>query len=147
MFKKIHYFFQTIKKEDLKPVFLRLSKYVFSGFLGAGTNIFILYLLTDKFGLWYLLSGIISFVCSVFVSFVLHKELTFNDKVRHKINKKFILFFLVATINLLINTTMLYLLTDVFGIFYLLSQVVASVLIATWSYFLYHWLVFDVDCA
>ena len=55
------------------------------------------------------------------------------------------MFVAVAVTNLVVNTSLLYFLTDLVGLYYILSQIIASVLIATWSYFLYHWLVFDVD--
>lgn len=145
MFNKIYSKVRDLKYYGIS--YFRIAIYAFSGFLGMGTNIFLLYLLTSVFGLWYLLSGVISFTCSVFVGFFLHKEFTFNDKVKHRINKKLILFFLVAIANLVINTLLLYFLTDIMDIFYILSQVIASILVASWSYLIYYKMVFDVDCA
>jgi len=146
MFKKKYYkILGPLESRYFGIIFLRLVKYVFSGFAGMATNVVILYLLTSKLGVWYLLSSIISFSTSVFVSFALHKNLTFNDLTHDKTDKKFLMFVVVALTNLMINTLLLYCLTDLVGLYYILSQIIASVLIATWSYFLYHWLVFDVD--
>ena len=146
MFKKKYYkILGLLEGKSFGPIFLKLVKYIFSGFAGMATNIVILYLMTSKLGVWYLLSSIVSFSTSVFVSFVLHKNLTFNDLTRDKTDKKFLMFVAVAVTNLVVNTSLLYFLTDLVGLYYILSQIISSVLIATWSYFLYHWLVFDVD--
>lgn len=40
-------------------------------------------------------------------------------------------------VNLVANTSFLYLFTDIFGVHYLISQVIASILVAMWSFFIY----------
>lgn len=114
-----------------------LVRYIISGGTGAVTNLTLLYLLTDVLALHYILSGVIAFLCAVIVSFILQKNWTFEDTSTHATHKKFITFVVVGAVNLIVNTTLLYVFTDIVGTHYLLSQVFASGIIAIWSYFAY----------
>ena len=120
----------------------KIIRYVFSGGMGAVTNIGILFLLTEVLNINYLISGIISFSCSVFISFIFQKKVTFNDQTYEGLKKKFIIFAIIAIINLTINTFFLYSFTEYLGLHYLASQIISGVIIAIWSFFLYKVIVF-----
>ena len=123
----------------------RIFLYIFSGGMGAITNIGILFILTEFFNINYLISGVISFLLSVIVSFSLQKNLTFNDRDRdiNNTHKKFIYFLIIALLNLIINTGILYCLTEYIGFYYILSQIFAGLIVAIWSYFVYKVFVFN----
>ena len=87
--------------EQRYPTFTKVSFYIFSGGMGAVTNLGLLYILTDFVGIYYVISGIISFTCSVFVSFSLQKRLTFKDVSTENTHRKFISFTIISIINLI----------------------------------------------
>ncbi len=123
-------------------LYKKIANYIFSGGMGAVTNLGLLYILTEFADIYYVLSGIISFVISIFVSFSLQKRLTFKDDSSEGTHKKFITFAIIAIVNLCINTLLLYLLVEMAGAHYMLAQFISSGLIALWSYFAYKKLVF-----
>jgi len=114
-----------------------IMRYLFSGGTAAMVNLGLLYLLTDIMGLYYLLSGILAFSCGVIVSFIMQKSWTFQDRSTEETYKKFVLYVVIAIINLAVNTSLLFLFTDIFNLYYMISQFLASGIVAVWSYFIY----------
>ncbi len=112
-------------------------RYIFSGGTAAAVNLGLLYIFTDLLRVHYLASGVIAFCCAVVVSFILQKKWTFEDHSTHATHKKFAIFFVIAGINLVVNTGLLYLFTDVTHLHYMISQFLASSIVALWSYFIY----------
>ena len=106
-----------------------------------------LYLLTDVFGLWYVASGVISFMASVAVTFILQKTLTFKDATHDSTGRKFLIFAVIAICNLIMNTVLLFLFTEKAHIYYLVSQLLSGSIIAIWTYFIYKRFVFKAVAA
>jgi putative flippase GtrA len=63
-------------------------KYVVSGGSAAIVDIVALYVFTDLFGIWYILSAILAFISAFFVSFLLQKYWTFKDNSNTNISFK-----------------------------------------------------------
>ncbi len=129
-----------LKNSVFKVFDFKIVRFVFSGGMGAVTNLSILYILTDLCGLWYIYSGIVSFIVSVFVSFTLQKFFTFRDHGTDEMVNKFSIFLIVACINLSLNTSMLYFLVNEVGFHYLLAQIISNLIIAVESYFVYRFI-------
>jgi putative flippase GtrA len=110
-------------------------RYIISGGTSAISNLLILYLLTDVFGLWYLFSSVASYICGFFVSFTLHKFWTFQSKELHKVPRQLSLHILLAGINLWLNTLLLYFFVEYCGLWYMFAQALTIVLIALEGYF------------
>ncbi|RMD45280.1 glycosyltransferase family 2 protein [Candidatus Pacearchaeota archaeon] len=108
-----------------KTVINEFVKFGIVGTTGAIINLSILYLLTEKLGLYYILSAIISFLVAMSSNFFLNKIWTFKEKIKIQIKKKYLKFGVVSTFSLLVNLTFLYIFTEVFGIYYLISQAIA----------------------
>ena len=115
----------------------KLGRFVISGGIGAGVNIGILFLLTHVFDVWYLFSSILAFILAVFVSFICQKFWTFKNTATTQIHYQLVWYFGIAGINLIFNTLIMYLCVDGLGLHYIVGQVIASLLIAIWSYLIY----------
>jgi len=115
----------------------RWIRYIFSGGMGAFTQLFLLFLFTSVFHIWYLISGVIAFLASVVVGFLFQKMWTFKDYSNDRTKRAFIGYLVIALFNLGANTLLLYEFTDKAHIPYLISQMIASVFTAIWSFFLY----------
>lgn len=100
-------------------------KFAFVGLIGTLINIAILYLLTEKIGVYYMFSAIISFIVAMSSNFFLNKIWTFEEKIGFKIGGKYIKFALVSVTALLVNLFFLYVFTEVWDIYYIFSQVLA----------------------
>ncbi len=121
-----------------------LFRYLLAGGSGALVNLALLYLLTDIFGRWYLLSAVGATSLSIIVGFVLQKFVTFRNFQTIVWRRQIIFYTLIALVNILINTALLYLMVELFGWHYLVAQIVASGFIAILSFIFYRHIVFVV---
>jgi len=108
-----------------KKVIREFFKFAFVGGIGTIINVLLLYILTEKVGVYYLLSAIVSFLIAMTSNFILNKVWTFKENIRLNAKKKYFQFTLVSIIVLIVNLFFLYLFTEIFEIYYLISQVLA----------------------
>ncbi len=120
----------------------KILKYLISGGSAAAVNLSVIYVVTDMFHVWYLLSSVVANVVAFFVSFFLQKFWTFNNASVGLMKKQLMLYFVVAAMNLVINTMLMYLFVEDFHLHYLIAQIATSALIAVESYFVYQHLIF-----
>ncbi len=123
----------------------KIMRYVVSGITATGFDLFLLFLFKSVFHIWYLLSAVLAFILSFGVSFFLQKFWTFEDNSTHKVKSQASMYFLITLFNLGLNTFLVYIFVDKVGIQYLLSQIIASGLIAFGSYFVYGKFIFQKD--
>jgi putative flippase GtrA len=81
--------------------------------------------LTEKAGVYYMISSIFSFIIAMSSNFILNKIWTFKENVKLEIRKKYLHFSLVSVSALLVNLLFLYIFTEVLGIYYIISQILA----------------------
>lgn len=121
----------------------KLFRYVISGGTAALVDIGFLYVFTRFLGFWYILSAILAFILAFVVSFTLQKYWTFRDYSGDRIVKQSVIYFIVGLINLLLNTLLMYLFTDIARLHYIVSQIIAGLLIACISFFVYKNIIFS----
>jgi len=117
-------------------------KYLISGGSSAFVQLALLYILTDIFKIWYLFSAVIAFIVAFFMSFLLHKFWTFLDNDMDVMHKQLFSYFVLAMINLGLNTLLMYFFVDVVHIWYFGAQFITSGLIAFSSFYLYKKIIF-----
>ena len=128
--------------DERYPVYSRIFRFLISGGISLGTDLVLLYIFTDIFGVWYLTSAIVAFILAFIVSFMLMKFWTFGDRSRDNISMQLGIYFFVAVVNLALNTFLVYIFVEQADLYYLLAQIVASALIAVESFFVYQKFIF-----
>ncbi|MBU1102182.1 glycosyltransferase [Patescibacteria group bacterium] len=136
-FQMLTYLFKQIYKHR------QIIRYIISGGTAATVNLVLLFVLTDIFGIWYLLSSTLAFSTAFFVSFYLQKFWTFRSKNQEKIYQQMALYFSVAVINLGLNAALMYFSVDILRIWYLFAQILVSGIIAVESFLVYKFLIFN----
>ncbi len=111
----------------LKSFIIQISKFVIVGGLGALINVSILFILTDIFNVFYLISEIIAFIISASQNYVLNKIWTFKEKLKNSVIKKYFKYLLISMISLLFNISVLYMLVEFFGFWYIYAEIVAII--------------------
>lgn len=122
--------------------YARVGRFIASGGTAAAVDLGLLYILTDSFGLHYLLSAALAFVASFFVSFVLQKFWTFEDESVDRVHVQASLSFIIATINLGLNTLLMYVFVDVVDLWYMTAQIIVGILLAFESFFILKFFIF-----
>ena len=124
------------------PAYAKVFRFLVSGGISTGTDLALLYVFTDIFGIWYLASTVAAFILAFFVSFALQKFWTFRDTSREGMSLQAGTYLFIAVCNLALNTSLVYALVDFLGLHYLVAQIIASILIACESFFVYQRFVF-----
>lgn len=112
-----------------------LFKFAIVGGIGFLINTFILYILTDKFNLFYALSAIVSIQSAVIVQFLLNNSWTFHNNNKLSLFKKFIKYESVNIFGTFLNYIILIFLTEIFGIYYLLSNLISVFVVFLFNYY------------
>ncbi len=113
----------------------QFARFAVVGSVSAIVDFGILALLTELFGVHYLVSATISFVIANAVNFVLSKYWTFagND---NRISRQYPIFFAVSVAGLLINNGILFIGVEIFSIYYIFSKAIATVIVMFWNFFM-----------
>lgn len=111
-------------------------KYAFVGGVAFVFDFSTLYLLTEKAGFHYLISAGVAFIIGLNVNYFLAKFLVFKEsKIKSfKVEYSWIVFISVTA--LFLNQLLLWFLTDVIAIYYLVSKLIAAAIILTYNFFI-----------
>lgn len=102
----------------------KFIKFSLLGGIGFFTGFATLFVLTNFFRVWYIFSSIIAELVNYFISFNIHKYLTFEDKDKQKTPKEMFLYFFVVFGYFIANTGLMYVLTDMCHIKYTISKII-----------------------
>jgi putative flippase GtrA len=122
--------------------YARTLRFLIAGGTAAATDLGLLYVMTDLFHIWYLLSAVLAFGIAFGVSFTLQKFWTFNDRSVDGIHAQLGMYLTIALIGLGLNTLSMFALVDHFGLHYIAAQIIASAFIAVGNFFAYKHLIF-----
>lgn len=116
---------KALRSQDL----LRLVKFCLVGLSGVVVGLGTLKLFTDVVGIHYVVSALIAQITSVTSNFILNRIWTFGD--RPKINtplniaREWFKYLISSSLALGVNLGVLALLTEVFGLYYIISSLFA----------------------
>ncbi|MEE0935621.1 MAG: GtrA family protein [Methanobrevibacter sp.] len=115
-------------------IFIQMFRYVFVGGTAFAVDFFFLYFFSDICGIYYLISGVLSFIISVLVNYWMSTVWVFNqDNIDNKL-LEFNLFLAISTIGLVFTEILLWLFTDVCGLHYLISKIIAAAIVMFWNF-------------
>jgi len=117
----------------------KMGEFGFVGLSGVLVNIGSLYLFTEYVGLYYIISSIVAIEISIVSNFLLNDCWTFklkdkSDTYRQNRFQRFFSFQCISIVGLIINIGILYFLTDFFGIYYLVSNLIGIIIVFFWNY-------------
>ena len=133
---------QALLRDPTENGVLQLFRY---GLVGGCAFLidFGVYCLLTKLGMYYLLSGVFSFVVSFLFNFYVSRTLIFQTAAAKTVpHREFIGVVAVSVIGLGLTELLLYLFTDALGIEYRLSKIIASLLVLIWNYAGRKWFVY-----
>jgi dolichol-phosphate mannosyltransferase len=104
----------------------RIAKFTLVGAWGFAVNMFFLWFLTDIAGLYYLLSSILAIEISLINNFALNDLWTWRDRGKAgkaEYFKRMLRYQITAGASMLANLVVLWVLTELFGFYYLASNI------------------------
>lgn len=121
-------------KDQTDNILIQLFRYVFVGGTAFVVDFFFLYVFSDIFGIYYLISAVFSFIISVLVNYAMSTRWVFNQNNIENRVVEFNLFLLISTIGLVFTEILLYFFTDICGIHYLISKIISAVIVLFWNF-------------
>lgn len=105
----------------------------------------LLYFCTEFLHIHYLISSIISFTVSVIFNYILSIKWVFDVKKKQDV-KDFVIFIILSVIGLGINSLIMYVMVEKFGVYYMLSKIVSTAVVMVYNFitrkiFVEKWLV------
>lgn len=94
----------------------------------------ILYILTDIFSIYYLISAAFAFIISTIFNYIFSMIWVF--KVRKNINKKseLFMFILLSVIGLIINQIIMFILVEIISFYYMYAKIIATLIVMVWNF-------------
>ncbi|MBV9159840.1 MAG: GtrA family protein [Candidatus Kaiserbacteria bacterium] len=116
----------------LNEPFLRFVRYNVVNVITFALDLAIIFILTQFLHVFYLISVVIGFICEVVTMFLINRKWTFGKDVALT---RMGYTALVASVSLIIITTITYVGVHFFDLYYLLARLFAGAFAALWSYF------------
>jgi putative flippase GtrA len=122
---------KSLKKNNLIKKF---TKYFIVGIIGTVTHLSVLIVLVEFFKYNYILGSTIGFVLTVVISYYLNYIWTFRSREKH--TKSLPRYIIVSIIGLCLNTCIMFLAVNVFGLWYLIGQAITVLIIPVTNFIL-----------
>ena len=113
---------------------LQFIKYLFVAGAALLVDYILLFILTDLFNWFYLVSTTVSFTIALTVSYHLSIKWVFTKSSYNKVYE-FVMFFLIGAIGLFANLLIMFYFTDLLKLHYMGSKIVSTVFIHFWNFF------------
>lgn len=135
-------FFKYAFKFDINKLFreatdntiIQFFRYLFVGGIAAVVNIGMLYVFTDIIHINYIISNILSFTLGLFTNYILSKKFVFQGETSISKTKEFIIYAIIGVLGLGIDTFLVWLFTDVFKVYYMISKLISTLIVFVWNF-------------
>jgi len=122
-------------REKTDNALIQFGRYFFASAAAFAADFFILFVLTDFLGIYYLTSSVMAFLCGLTVNYIISIRWVFNkSRFENKRKKEFTIFALIGVVGIFLNTFFIWLFTEKFLMYYLVSKVFASFFVFTWNF-------------
>lgn len=125
--------FNLLFREKTTNTFIQFFRYIFVGGFAF---------LADAFSLWlcekwmnYMIAAAIAFIVGLAVNYTLSIWFVFGEsnQVKNKL-KEFVVYVTIAVIGLLLTEVIMYILTDLCHLYFMISKIVASAIVLIWNF-------------
>jgi putative flippase GtrA len=116
-------------------LFVQLFRYTFVGGIAFVIDFGLLFLLTAYAGLHYQWSAAISFIAGLAVNYMISITWVFNaDEGSRNRLYEFLMFAVVGVIGLGLNALIIYVFTELVGVYYLISKIISTIIVFLWNF-------------
>jgi putative flippase GtrA len=121
---------------------IQVFRYILAGGVAYAADYVSLILLTEVFGVYYLLSAAIAFLLGTVVSYFLNISWVFNKRTFDSKRIEISIFLLIGIIGLFLNQWSIWFFTEKVGFFYPYSKIIATVIVVLVNFFARKYILF-----
>lgn len=122
-------------KDSTDKTIIQLFRYIFVGGAAFIVDFGSLFILTDYFAIYYLISAAIAFILGLLANYILSVEWVFNRRTIENKTFEFGIFAVIGIIGLGLNEVLMWFFTSNLQIYYLYSKIFAAIIILFWNFF------------
>ena len=122
-------------KDPAEKTDIQLIRYIFVGGAAFIVDFVSLFILTDFFTIYYLISAAIAFILGLITNYILSMNWVFSKRTLENRTYEFGIFALIGIVGLGLNEVFIWFFTQDLQIYYLFSKILASILILFWNFF------------
>jgi len=126
---------QKLLKDQTDKTKIQMFRYLFVGGAAFIVDFISLFILTEFFGIYYLISAAIAFILGLIANYFLSIGWVFNKRKLKNRHIEFGVFALIGIVGLGLNEIFIWFFTQDLQIYYLISKIFASVIILFWNFF------------
>lgn len=126
---------KKLLKDQTDKTIIQLFRYTFVGGAAFIVDFTSLFILTDFFGVYYLLSAAIAFILGLVANYLLSVRWVFNRRTLENKTFEFGIFTFIGIIGLGLNEVIIWFFTSNMQIYYLYSKIIAAIIILFWNFF------------
>lgn len=126
---------QKLFRDQTERTLVQMFRYTFVGGAAFLVDFGSLFILTDFFGLYYLISAAIAFILGLIANYSLSISWVFNKRTLGNKKLEFGVFALIGIVGLGLNELLIWFLTEDLQLYYLISKIIAAILILFWNFF------------
>jgi putative flippase GtrA len=125
----------NLLKDQTDKTRIQLFRYIFVGGAAFLVDFITLFILTQYFGIYYLISAAIAFILGLIVNYLISIKWVFSNRKLERISFEFGIFAMIGIVGLVLNEFLIWFFTQDLQIFYLFSKILAAVVILFWNFF------------
>ena len=122
---------------------VQLFRYTFVGGIAFIFDFVTLYVLTEYFNIYYLVSAAIAFLLGLTINYFLSVKWVFQKRSTKSKYVEFVVFSLIGIVGLALNEMIIWFFTESINIHYLQSKLISVILVYLWNFFIRKILLFS----
>ena len=122
-------------KNKTDNTLIQLFRYTFVGGIAFLIDFSTLYILTEIFNIYYLLSAALAFLLGLAVNYILSILWVFKFRVIKSRYVEFIIFGIIGIVGLSLNELIIWTFTEYVEFHYMASKIVSTVIVYLWNFF------------
>ncbi len=126
---------QRSLKDSTDKTHIQLFRYLFVGGAAFIVDFLSLFILTDFFGIYYLISAAIAFLLGLIANYFLSISWVFNKRKLKNRHIEFGMFAIIGIVGLGLNEIFIWFFTQDLQVYYLISKIFAAIIILFWNFF------------
>ncbi len=126
---------RKILRDQTDKTRIQLFRYLFVGGTAFIVDFVSLFILTEFFGIYYLISAAIAFILGLIINYFLSVNWVFNRRTLENRTFEFGIFAVIGIVGLGLNEVFIWFFTQDLQIYYLFSKIFAAIIIFFWNFF------------
>ncbi len=133
---------ELLLKNKTSNTLIQLFRYTFVGGIAFVFDFGLLYILTEYFNVYYLISVAIAFMLGLSINYYLSIKWVFDKRSIKSKYVEFITFTFIGIIGLVLSEIIIWSFTEFVNVYYLYSKLIATFFVYLWNFFIRKYMLF-----